>query len=109
LSSAVITPETRTCSTCGSAECECEAALAELDARAQALVREGLRAAGERRLHHAAGRLGEAVRLNGGDATSRAVLGLCRLALGDAPGAREAWREVETEECAERLLRFFLA
>lgn len=100
MSSAVIVPETRTCGTCGSAECECESALAELDARAQALVREGFRAAGERRLHHAASRLGEAVRLNGGDATSLAVLGLCRLALGDAPGAREAWREVETDECA---------
>ena len=100
MSSAVITPETTTCSTCGSAECECEATLARLDARARALVRDGFRAAGEGRLHHAANRLGEAVRLTGGDAAARAVLGLCRLALGDAPGARAAWRGAGTDECA---------
>jgi tetratricopeptide (TPR) repeat protein len=71
-----------------------------VDARAHALARDGLRAAGEGRLHHAANRLGEAVRLNGADAASRAVLGLCRLALGDAPGARAAWRDVESDDCA---------
>lgn len=100
LSSVLIPPEIRTCGTCGSAECECEAALAELDARADALVRDGLRAAGEGRLHHAANRLDEAVRLNGADAASRAVLGLCRLALGDAPGARAAWRDAGPDDCA---------
>jgi len=93
-------PETAACATCGGAECECEPALAELDGRARALLRDGFRAAGERRLHQASRQLGEAVRLAGGDARSLAVLGLCRLALGDAAGARAAWRGAGTEECA---------
>lgn len=100
MSSVLIPPEIRTCGTCGSAECECEAVLAELDARAGSLARDGFRAAGEGRLHHAAARLGEALRLNARDAAACAVLGLCRLALGDAPGARAAWRLAETDDCA---------
>jgi hypothetical protein len=58
LSSVVIAPEIRSCNTCGSTECDCEAALAELDARARVILSDGFRAAGEGRLHHAAGRLG---------------------------------------------------
>jgi tetratricopeptide (TPR) repeat protein len=100
LSSVLIPPEIRTCGTCGSAECECEAVLAELDARAGSLARDGFRAAAEGRLHHAATRLGEALWLNARDAAACAVLGLCRLALGDAPGARAAWRLAETDDCA---------
>jgi tetratricopeptide (TPR) repeat protein len=100
LSSIATLPETAACATCGGTECECESALADLDARASALVRDGLRAAGERRLHQAARQLGEAVLLNGGDRPVRAVLGLCRLALGDAAGARAAWRVGGTGECA---------
>lgn len=100
MSSVLIPPEIRTCGTCGSAECECEAVLAELDARAGSLTRDGFRAAAEGRLHHAAARLGEALRLNARDAAACAVLGLCRLALGDAPGARAAWRMAQTDDCA---------